>query len=97
MTREEAREWASLYQAYADGKTIQFRSNAEKKWIDLCYGSFDDSIYCYRIKPEPREIWVTEYNGRPVSAHESEREASRYARASGPGVNCVVRYREVIE
>ena len=58
MTREEARKAAEVMKAYADGKKIEYKSNAimNDKW----FGYDDDSLpkfnwreNDYRIKPEP--------------------------------------------
>lgn len=49
MTREEARKLLPIIQAYAEGKTIQFRA-CNNKWIDIDDPSFDPRFdYC--IKP----------------------------------------------
>lgn len=50
MTREEVKKLLPIMQAYAEGKTIQFRV-CNKKWIDIDDPSFDVGID-YRIKPE---------------------------------------------
>ena len=52
MTREEAKEWLPIIQAWAEGKPIQFDSGS---WIDInkdVYTSNPPSKY--RIKPEPK-------------------------------------------
>lgn len=52
MTREEAKEWLPIIQAWAEGKPIQFNSGS---WIDITkdlYTSNQSSNY--RIKPEPK-------------------------------------------
>lgn len=48
MTREEAKELMPIIQAFAEGKTIE--------WKDLVVESphFDCKPSCYRIKPEPK-------------------------------------------
>ena len=48
MTREEAKELLPIIQAYAEGKTIQFRER------DIEEPSFDGHLNEYRIKPEPK-------------------------------------------
>lgn len=56
MTREEAKELLPIIQAFAEGKTIQYR-NAECEWEDMPIGanlSFADAPSEYRIKPEPK-------------------------------------------
>ena len=54
MTREEAKELLPIMQAYAEGKTIQFRENINNMWKDIIWPSFNKSPSTYRIKPEPR-------------------------------------------
>ena len=53
MTREEAKELLPIMQAYAEGKTIQFRVNINNMWEDIICPSFNKSPSAYRIKPEP--------------------------------------------
>jgi len=53
MTREEAKEMLPIIQAYAEGKTIQYR-NIEGEWEDIKVPSFDGFPSDYRIKPEPK-------------------------------------------
>ena len=54
MTREEAKEMLPIMQAYAEGKTIQFRENINNMWETIIRPSFNKSPSAYRIKPEPR-------------------------------------------
>lgn len=60
MNRERAKELLPVIQAFADGKTIQVRgrTSAVPKWTDILS---DPSFFgnCeYRIKPEPRTLYV---------------------------------------
>lgn len=54
MTREEAKEWLPIIQAWAEGKTIQYQINQGSRWTDiindLCTSNPPSN---YRIKPEP--------------------------------------------
>ena len=52
MTREEAKEFLPIIQAFADGKTIEFRT-IEGTWEELPEPLFQNP-YKYRIKPEPK-------------------------------------------
>ena len=52
MTREEARELLPLIQAYAEGKTIQFKKR--DGWRDMIAPNFSNPANYYRIKPEPK-------------------------------------------
>ncbi len=64
MTREEAKQLLPIIQAYSDGKTIQTKSKNSPidKWTDSVVAegpSFDHlENIDYRIKPEPRTVWV---------------------------------------
>lgn len=54
MTRERAKELLPIIQAYAEGKTIQFRENINNMWEDIICPLFNKSPSAYRIKPEPK-------------------------------------------
>jgi hypothetical protein len=58
MTRDEAREFVKIVQAYADGKEIQHWSLDRKEWLDEGDDASLHSWMPHRIKPEPREWWV---------------------------------------
>jgi len=75
MTTEEARKWAELYAAIADGKTWQI-TTAPSVWRDACK---DDNprgwrVERLRIKPEPQIVYVAtwfEDDGKVRSASAS--------------------------
>ena len=50
MTREETKEMLPIIQAFAEGKTIQYRT--EDGWKDISNPKFNDFPNEYRIKPE---------------------------------------------
>ena len=52
MTREEAKEWLPIIQAYAEGKTIE-RKNLSGSWTEATCPSWANNIE-YRIKPESK-------------------------------------------
>ena len=52
MTREQAKEFLPLIEAFAEGKTIQFNGGVYG-WKDSSEPTWDTSIE-YRIKPEPK-------------------------------------------
>jgi hypothetical protein len=57
MTRERAKELLPVIQAYADGKTVQYKFDIDKKWNDVSGGATDinvDMDWNWRIKPEPK-------------------------------------------
>ena len=64
MSREEAKRRAELYQALADGKTLQYYFSTRDKWEDVEGDEFDviQKVHGFmrfrgmlRIKPEPKK------------------------------------------
>lgn len=53
MNRQQAKELLPIIQAFAEGKTIEFRTNSISKWIETTTPNFD-LLHEYRIKPEPK-------------------------------------------
>lgn len=53
MTREQAKELLPVIQAFAEGKTVQFKNSFED-WIDCDNIMFNWPPKDYRIKPEPK-------------------------------------------
>ena len=54
ITREEVKELLPIMQAFAEGKTIQYRHKGRVEWYDLDSGQFNCDMYYYRIKPETK-------------------------------------------
>ena len=53
MTREEAKEWLPIIQAWAEGKTIQYQFNPGSRWTDIINDLYTSNPPSnYRIKPE---------------------------------------------
>lgn len=98
MNASNAKDYLPLVQALAEGKTIQGLMWSSGKWEDMAGEiCFDGPASDYRIKPEPREIWVNHYANpcRLDQICDSKEEADQRS-ASGELV-CQIRYREVIE
>jgi hypothetical protein len=57
MTRDQAKGIAPLLTAWAEGKTIQFRSSEGERWVDcdepMLFHHHNNGAEHYRIKPEP--------------------------------------------
>lgn len=61
MNREQAELLVGkqhLIEAIAEGKTIQ-HNGFRNRWEDLHDPVFNAPIESYRIKPEPREFWIS--------------------------------------
>lgn len=91
MNSTNAKDYLPLVQALAEGKVIQQIDRATCAWAD-CEGEvkFFYSPDSYRIKPEPREIWVNEYPDGVIQAYASKDHA-------GPVAGITKRYREIME
>lgn len=99
-------EQIALLQAVADGKTLEFTrkygcsrwAKPEASWVDsLIIGTanFYFDIYNWRIKPEPKVLWVNEYSNH-LSPGVHLTEASAKANASYNVVRVAVKYQEVL-
>ena len=94
MNKETAKDYLPLVEALANGKVIQHRNAGG--WYDASHVFFDNPAHEYRIKPEPREVWISRFpDGHDgLTWYETEEAAHRaYGRVGA----VQVRYREVIE
>lgn len=93
MNASNAKDYLPLVQALAEGKQIQLNYNGDWKNISDMAPMFPANFY--RIKPEPREIWVNEW---PEGKRIFHSYGDAYAHAMQyPLVRSTTRYREVIE
>lgn len=63
MTKQEAKKWAELLTAYAEGKTIEyamFCGNGKVDWIEMTSLETMHCIEHYRIKPTPKTRRMTD-------------------------------------
>jgi len=96
MTREEAKKYLPLIQAFAEGKTIQFRNKITQQWNDINIPAFELDRE-YRIKPEPKlRPWKPEevpvgmlirnkdrlYNARTLILATSDRGILKFGKSS---------------
>lgn len=95
MNKNTARDYLPLVQALSEGKVIQYKWS-DGGWRDGEHLSFEKEPNCYRIKPEPREIWVNRFPDGHDALTWYETEEAAY-RAYGRVGAVQVRYREVIE
>lgn len=59
MTRDECKKLLPIMQAFAEGKTIQFRTHPNDRWQDIEDPSWYENVE-YRVKPEvvKVEMWA---------------------------------------
>lgn len=55
------KEMIAVMQAYEAGYKIQFMDKDDSKWIIASTPSWNFEEYYYRVKPEPRVIYLNEY------------------------------------
>jgi hypothetical protein len=91
MNREEAKVAAEVMLAYANGATAQQRrlGDMEAKWYTPSRPVWNWDQFEYRVKPEPREFWVNPNKGIAMLIPQGG--------ARRPGVNGVIRVREVLD
>lgn len=94
MNKDNARDYLPLVQALAEGKVIQ--SYVCGGWSDDKDVDFTLDASRYRIKPEPREIWVNSWDPAGNVIFDSPEEAEEHAKRYRIG-HVTTRYREVIE
>jgi hypothetical protein len=58
MTRKAVKILLPVFEAYANGKTIQVKSANAETWQDISEPIFNSYPEDYRIKPEPHRFWV---------------------------------------
>ena len=100
MNRDETKKCIEIMQAYVDGKTIESRRNSAVQWnhIDGKHAtpSWNFVEAEYRIKPEPKVIYVNEYTeGIKGFVFDDPKEAARGASVSAKRI--AVKYIQVIE
>lgn len=100
MTREQVKAALPILQAFAEGKTIQFRDTSEN-WSDFGKAEpIDGYVFYnyperYRVKPEPLEFWMNVYeNGSFGNAFRSETGASDARNPLSNGRT--IKFREVL-
>lgn len=78
MNREQAKKFAHLIQAFAEGETIQFK-NHRGEWRDISEPVWTIDTE-YRIKPEPVKFWVCHYTsgGVPMSITSDPKDAEEW-------------------
>ena len=88
MDRKQAKELLPIIQAFAEGKTIEIRSNSKYnpgEWIETATPTFDIKSHEYRIKPGPKyrpfndkeECWQEMLKHKPFGWIE-DKEANEY-------------------
>lgn len=94
MNRENAKKLLPIITAFADGKVIEWK-NSDGVWVVADSPGFSYNPNNYRIKREPKEIWVNEYSDGSRGLYADAALALAYTGSSA--TRKAVRYREVLE
>jgi len=82
MNRERAKELWPIIQALAEGEMIQYRGkdSLDTKWKDLERPENVEFARCFefRIKPEPREVWLVVHSDDWDRYFDSKGDAERH-------------------
>lgn len=96
MNKDNAKDYLPLVQALAEGRVIQYKGRCSEKFEDVAELDINWPAYEYRIKPEPREIWVNRYKSGVESGHFGCRDEAKEFANPDHDVTQVC-YREVLE
>lgn len=91
MNREEAQALLPIITAFAEGKEIQinYGSSQNPNWSTNHNLVFDGNVEDYRVKPEPRTLWVisNRFNERIYSDNSEDRVKKELDRLNRGGTN----------
>lgn len=95
MNKDNAKDFLPLVQALADGKTIQryYRTG----WADVTDVNFIADVAKYRVKPEPRVIYVNIYSDGSGAGHSTEERAKLCAGNNTHAIEVAKKFVEVME
>ena len=95
-------EMIAVLEAAKEGKEIEYRirpeyarSAAEGSWKKKVSSDWNFARWEYRVRREPKEVWVNEYDHGMLAAHGSYDLA--VAGSSTGAIRSAVHYREVID
>ena len=60
MTIDETKKAIEVMQAFVDGKEIECKYSGGDRWAGAPVPSWAWDAFDYRVKPEPRAIWILE-------------------------------------
>lgn len=92
MNRDRAAKLWPVIKGFAEGKDVQI-FGLFNEWTDDHNPSFYTDVE-YRLKPEPKEVWVNEYPGGLCYHYATEAEAN--GRAAYDRLSCT-HYIEVMK
>lgn len=98
---EYAKGILPLVEGMAAGRTLQFWTG--HRWADARLGDRSDlpttaeAVALYRLKPEPKVVWVNEYSNSFGNAHPTKESAENAAKHAAGIVRVAVRFVEAGE
>jgi len=95
MTREEAKKLLPYVQAFADGKLVQWQDSVTNEWHDDNDPNFHP-VAKWRIKPEPREVWITICNLGEIGCVFREKQLAKEWIGNSTMWR-IVKFREVVD
>lgn len=87
----------NIMKAYTEGKSIQWKAIESNIWTDCRSSpSWDWSNHEFRVKSEPKEVWINTWPHGEIIWHDPE-SAKKQLEVPGNENGKTVHYREVIE
>jgi hypothetical protein len=79
MNKYNAAAFLPIVQALVNGKTIEYHTELDGgKWTEVTEVEFTSKPEQYRIKPDPRKIWVNIYPDGALQAYPTKEKAQQY-------------------
>ena len=96
MNRETAKALLPIIQAFAEGKTIESSNTRGSDWFEHKEDvTFNLEPTRYRIKPEPREFWIVNWNDGHTTVY-SQKPSTDGAIVNHPNFRNMIHVKEVI-
>lgn len=71
MPKDKLQNAIAVMQAFLDGKKLQAKTVGSNHWQDVTTPIWDWFGNDYRIKPEPKEVWVVSWNSWARERHQA--------------------------
>lgn len=92
-TREDTVEMIKVMQAYEDGVEIEWSSFLGGAWHSAGNPTWDWSHYTYRIKKQPRDLWLVCLPEGVALCHDKETAENKCCKDRFP----IIHVREVLD
>lgn len=90
---EKEQQYIYILKAHIDKKTIEYREKDTKEWHFKPVYYWNFSKYEYRIKPEPKEIWMIKGGQRIFN---SKNDIIDHCCLNNTSITQIIHFKEVV-